>query len=804
MGTAIKDFESRQKIRQALTATGTIGPFNRRGEGYYRVVVENADAGNVIQCQGRLEGQTDWQDVGLPVEGEVLDGVTIDVKDYDEIQFVCSTYEALDASGIRFIASGFFFEGAGSGGGGAVDSVNGQTGTVVLTKSNIGLGNVNNTSDANKPVSTAQAAADAAVQAYAIQRANHTGVQTPDTIETGTLSVGARFDDAGLLTPFDQVAISEEGYHTFGMVAEADDQTGNFEIFRYNLNLVPLQDSPDESWQMHDNQVSFDPNTNGFSLGTNGTAFRFHTNNFVHNSTADLGYVEFIQNNFGIGNGTDPFDFRGFGYIFGFGTIADGVNLVGPLQGYGFQISVADGATFDTGSYVNAFYDNANIACSVKSYNSFNAGPNIAAVQSNNNYMGFSAQANIDEFEPNSGFTGVNVSPTLGIFGLNAYFNGVNVNPTIDEARNAYGINVSMDNVTPYAGLQSSIVIQDLTITFTDPGDNDGYQIEYIDDGTAGAETVSIAGQLITVHMEDGVSTATQIKAAMEANVQFNAAVDIVISGVGSNPQSAAAAANFSGGENPGQIRAAYFDGDVEITGSLTFGGALSIGALNAFGTIALADNGGQPASVHTLINQLTCPDNSTIANADTLGVNTAALINLGDNSVITTGFLGVTALGLPAVASLGANTTVDRIGGAAFALSLDAGAGAGSEIDIVSLCRSLAIPNGITQVNRLYGYEFSLPFGDPGTDTWGFYEAPGVNNYLAGNLLIGGTAGSDDIVTNDSVALEIKSTTKAFVSSRMNSTERDALTAIAGMVIFNTTTNKHQGYDGSAWQDFY
>ncbi|NSY17272.1 hypothetical protein [Neorhizobium sp. AL 9.2.2] len=38
----------------------------------------------------------------------------------------------------------------------AVNSVNGQTGIVVLAKSDVGLGNVDNTSDANKPVSTAQ------------------------------------------------------------------------------------------------------------------------------------------------------------------------------------------------------------------------------------------------------------------------------------------------------------------------------------------------------------------------------------------------------------------------------------------------------------------------------------------------------------------------------------------------------------------------------------------------------------------------------------------------------------------------
>lgn len=78
------------------------------------------------------------------------------------------------------------------------------TGTVSgVTKSMVGLGNVDNTSDASKPVSTAQAAADSAVastaasdattkanaaQAYAVQRANHTGTQAAATI-TGLATV---------------------------------------------------------------------------------------------------------------------------------------------------------------------------------------------------------------------------------------------------------------------------------------------------------------------------------------------------------------------------------------------------------------------------------------------------------------------------------------------------------------------------------------------------------------------------------------------------------------------------------------
>lgn len=57
---------------------------------------------------------------------------------------------------------------AGGGGGGAVDSVFGRTGVVTAqtgdyTKTQVGLSNVDNTSDAAKPVSTAQATADTAI-----------------------------------------------------------------------------------------------------------------------------------------------------------------------------------------------------------------------------------------------------------------------------------------------------------------------------------------------------------------------------------------------------------------------------------------------------------------------------------------------------------------------------------------------------------------------------------------------------------------------------------------------------------------
>ena len=62
---------------------------------------------------------------------------------------------------------------AASGGSGAVSSVAGRTGAVVLTASDVGLGNVNNTSDANKPISTAtQTALNAKVSSSLVNAAN--------------------------------------------------------------------------------------------------------------------------------------------------------------------------------------------------------------------------------------------------------------------------------------------------------------------------------------------------------------------------------------------------------------------------------------------------------------------------------------------------------------------------------------------------------------------------------------------------------------------------------------------------------
>ncbi len=678
----------------------------------------------------------------------------------------------------------------GSGPGAGVDSFNGRSGVVVSQAGDYGASLISNVPAGNIAATNVQAAID---ELDAEKQAAITGnnsrliiknssgdVESDETLQKN--SVGGVQQQA-----VDEVVDSAS--HSFNTV---------------NIALEPQENAPDTSVTLCSNSLVVDPNDSGFDIATNNGNLTLHNNFVEHESSADIGQVVFTNNYTEIGNGTDPIDVRGLAYQFGFGEVRSGVTLTGSVQGYGFQPNVRSGATIDqANSFTQAFYDNMTYEVPSAFHTSFNAAPTIDEVSDTKSYTGLNVNPTIDTFDGNAGFQGVNISGTLGTFNEDGYFQGVNVNPNITSARYAAGLQVTMDNVTPYAGVSSTLTEQDLTFTFNNPeSGTNAFTLEYTPGATAGSEVVSLSGSDIVVQIEDGVSTASQIKTAMEAVPQIAANLTITISGVGSNPQDVFGPVNFSGGEDPGDVRAAFLDGDVEITGSLTFGGALSIGKLNAFATQAVISGTGNPASIHNLISNPTIGNSQTVTLGDTIGLNTAMLLTVGTNSTVTSALVGLSALALPAVVNLGSGSTVDRVAGATFAISLDVGA-AGT-ITNLDLCRAVGLPNGTTTVTNLKGFAMDLPFGDPGTTTWGFYESPGVNNYFAGNLLIGGTAGSDDTVTNDSVALEIKSVSKALVTSRMTTTQRDALTAIQGMVVFNTSTSKLQVYDGTSWADLH
>jgi hypothetical protein len=85
-------------------------------------------------------------------------------------------------------------------------------------------------------------------------------------------------------------------------------------------------------------------------------------------------------------------------------------------------------------------------------------------------------------------------------------------------------------------------------------------------------------------------------------------------------------------------------------------------------------------------------------------------------------------------------------------------------------------------------------------TNRWGIYQAGADDkNYFAASVGVGVAA------PVASAKLQVDSTTQGFLPPRMTTVQMNAIgTPAAGLIIFNTTDNKHYGYNGTTWTAFY
>lgn len=100
------------------------------------------------------------------------------------------------------------------------------------------------------------------------------------------------------------------------------------------------------------------------------------------------------------------------------------------------------------------------------------------------------------------------------------------------------------------APVAAHITILDLTFTAVTAGAaGNAITIEYTDGATAGMEIASVTGTAITVQIANGDSSATQVKAALDAVPAITALINTTISGTASAPQAAPTGpTNLAGG----------------------------------------------------------------------------------------------------------------------------------------------------------------------------------------------------------------------------------------------------------------
>lgn len=97
--------------------------------------------------------------------------------------------------------------------------------------------------------------------------------------------------------------------------------------------------------------------------------------------------------------------------------------------------------------------------------------------------------------------------------------------------------------------ISASLVVQDLTYTALAFGTSGNLiTIAYTGGGTAGSEVVTVLVNAISVQIQNGASTATQIRTAVQASVAASALVSVAVTGTGSNVQSTAGATPLAGG----------------------------------------------------------------------------------------------------------------------------------------------------------------------------------------------------------------------------------------------------------------
>jgi hypothetical protein len=95
--------------------------------------------------------------------------------------------------------------------------------------------------------------------------------------------------------------------------------------------------------------------------------------------------------------------------------------------------------------------------------------------------------------------------------------------------------------VTP--AVKAFLVVQALTYTADAYGESGNLiSIAYTGGGTAGSEVVTVVGNAISVQIQSGTSTATQIKTAVDASVAASALISVAISGSGAATQVTASA----------------------------------------------------------------------------------------------------------------------------------------------------------------------------------------------------------------------------------------------------------------------
>jgi hypothetical protein len=506
----------------------------------------------------------------------------------------------------------------------------------------------------------------------------------PSDITGGNINTFAGFDASGNLFSVPEFFINTTSGGMDIALTEQPNNGGGTSVHNQNVNFDPLQNSPNENWNIYNLSAQFDVNNSGFSQGTNGNAAQLLNLSFNHQNTGPIGQLVFENITASIGNGTDPLTTNGLVIAATGINYNANVTLNGGFQGYGFSPNVNAAAIDGTNFYVNAFSDFSNIGITMGSYNSVTSSPSIAGIKNNFNYTGVNINPQITTLNGNAGATGFGFYGTYTTTSATGGIQGVNINPNI----------VTMGATGYYHGIDINANIT------TAHGNINGLNIN----SSIAAGDANYAG--INIYPQSSVS------------LPYVVGINADLNGIPSTTQRQGLTLN-------GGMLQAYSDYDTSVLPA-------SPGFMNqnALGGLFHVESGS--------------PMTSTLVLANNFGMAAQFDDDMGPDAF--GGFLGYVGNGLLSQVAVNAGKTVDTFTGAAIAASVPSIPTSGGTITNANMLTVAGPINGggtlsVTNLKTINIPSFSNGFA--ATNAWGLYVADtSLDNWFAKNVVIGGATG--------------------------------------------------------------
>lgn len=477
------------------------------------------------------------------------------------------------------------------------------------------------------------------------------------------------------------------------------------------------------------------------------------------------------------------------------GQVLNGINLfntgvnvnVSQPSGVGLNGLGLNHQIFGDLQYMNGVQINPQLrtgANVVNGINAFTDALNQEPGTTSNGIASFTAYPN---FQVGSiltqGYTGVNISPTIDGDMTNTGYNGFN------SSGNFSGPMQYFNGFNNFANLNSGTAILNGVQTF-----NDGIQFR------SGSSANSYNGVGIYPGFESGASVtninALSISPSYQGTTTTNFELaNFNVSGNGTATNVTGLNISLNQIKSPNQKTGLNInDGALQVQSNYdTSVYPASPGFLNFNGLGGLFQvSSGSPMT-------------NTLVLANNIGVSSIFMDSMGPDPFI--GTLGFANLACVSQGSVGLGKTVAAYNQQLLATSVpDLSTEFPGYVDggTISNYFALRMPGILLQggniaiTNQYQIYMDNIGGSSAAVNAWGLYIAdPNLQNYFKSSIAIDTTSFK---VSNASVGLEIGGTTKAFRASNLTTTQKNALTALSGMVVFDTTLNQLSYYNGTVW----